>query len=171
MSGIVVRAVEDHGEVGKFDYCVDVVESVRLVEADTLIREIEADMLMIVSADVDEDALYRLTVEQKVGELEWANGVYTLTKDTGVGDISDGALMWVGTGSDVQACGFYDNSDDTVMLDNSGTYDDDNVYIRYNITTARLGCILPLFAGVRVRVRLLSDNGHDVRILFCKRCA
>ena len=48
MSGIVVRAVEDHGEVGKFDYCVDVVESVRLVEADTVIRKIDADMLMIV---------------------------------------------------------------------------------------------------------------------------
>lgn len=171
MSGIVVRAVEDHGEVGKFDYCVDVVESVRLVEADTLIREIEADMLMIVSPDVDEDSPYRLYVEQRVGTLGWADNVYTLTKDAGVGDISDGALLWVGTGSGVQACGFYDNSDDTVLLDNSGTYDEHDVYIRYQITTARLGCILPLFAGVQVGVRLLSDNGHDVRILFCKRCA
>lgn len=171
MSGIVVRAVEDHGEVGKFDYCVDVVESVRLVESGTVIREVNADMLMIVSPDVDEDALYRLTVEQKVGELEWANGVYTLTKDAGVGDISDGALLWVGAGSSVQACGLYDNSDDSVSLDDASVYDEENVYIRYQITTARLGCILPMFADVQVRVRLLSDNGHDVRILFCKRCA
>jgi hypothetical protein len=171
MSGIVVRAVEDHGEVGKFDYCVDVVESVRLVEADTLIREIEADMLMIVSPDVDEDSSYRLYVEQRVGTLGWADNVYTLTKDAGVGDISDGALLWVGTGSDVQACGFYDNSDDSVSLDDAGVYDEENVYIRYQITTARLGCILPVFSGISVTVKILSDNGHDVRILFCKRCA
>ncbi len=168
MSGIVVRAVEDHGEVGKFDYCVDVVESVRLVEADTVIRKIDADMLMIVSPDVDEENLYRLIVEQRVGSVGWAAGAYTLIKDTGVGDISDGALLWVGE----TACSFYDNNNNSVILDGAGgAYDGENVNIRYQITTARLGCILPLFAGVQVRVRLLSDNGHDVRILFCKRCA
>lgn len=167
MSGIVVRAVEDHGEVGKFDYCVDVVESVRLVEADTVIRQIDADMLMIASPDVDDENLYRLIIEQRVGTLEWDDGAYTLTKDAGIGDISDGTLLWVSE----TACGFYDNSDDSINLDNAGIYDEEDVFIRYQITTARLGCILPLFAGVQARVRLLSDNGHDVRILFCKRCA
>ena len=93
MSGIVVRAVEDHGEVGKFDYCVDVVESVRLVEADTVIRQVDADMLMIVSPDVDEESPYRLIVEQRVGAVGWAAGAYTLIKNTGIGDISDGALL------------------------------------------------------------------------------
>lgn len=171
MSGIVVRAVEDHGEIGKFDYCVDVVESVRLVESDTVIREIDADMLMIVSPDVDEDSPYRLYVEQRVGDLEWADSTYTLTKDTGVGDISDGALLWVIGKHGQQACGFYDNSDDSVSLDNAGAYDEYGAYIRYQITTARLGCILPVFSGISVTVKILSDNGHDVRILFCKRCA
>jgi len=171
MSGIVVRAVEDHGEVGKFDYCVDVVESVRLVESDTVIREVDADMLMIVSADVDEDDLHRLYVEQKVGAIDWANNVYTLTKDAGIGAISDGALLWVIDKDGAQACGFYDDSDDSVALDSAGAFDEGEVYIRYQITTARLGCILPLFAAVQTKIKLLSDNGHDVRILFCKRCA
>lgn len=167
MAGISVKAFDDKELLGQFNYTVDVLESMRVVEPCVLQKEIPlCNMLVIVAPETDDDNLYRVIVEQVASEISRSNDLNVLDVDMS-GVICDGAILYAYySGGMVQ--GTYKLSNNTF---HPATVDLDgmNALIRYQTVTSRLMMVVPLISGNAVTVTVLSDNNHSVNILFCKR--
>jgi len=167
MAGISVRAFNDTELLGQFNYTVDVLESMRLVEPGVLTKTIPlCNMLVIVAPETDDDNLYRVIVEQVASEISRANNLNILNDDMS-SIIYNGAILYAyHSGGMVQ--GTYQLSDNT-FHPATVNLDGEDAIIRYQTVSSRLLMVVPLIPGNEVQVSLLSDNNHSVNILFCKR--
>ena len=167
MAGISVKAFDDKELLGQFNYTLDVLESMRLVEPGVLTKAITGcNMLVIVAPETDDDNLYRVIVEQVASEISRSNDLNVLDVDMS-GVICDGAILYAyHQGGMVQ--GTYRLSNNT-FHHATVNLDGEDAMIRYQTVSSRLLMVVPLIAGNEVQVSLLSDNNHSVNILFCKR--
>lgn len=167
MAGISVKAFDDKELLGQFNYTLDVLESMRVVEPCVLRKEIAlCNMLVIVAPETDDVNLYRVTVEQVASEISRSNDLNVLDVDMS-GVICDGAILYAYySGGMVQ--GTYKLSNNT-FHPATVNLDGEDAIIRYQTVSSRLLMVVPLIAGNEVQVSLLSDNNHSVNILFCKR--
>lgn len=167
MAGISVKAFDDKELLGQFNYTLDVLESMRLVEPGVLTKAITGcNMLVIVAPETDDDNLYRVIVEQVASEISRSNDLNVLDVDMS-GVICDGAILYAYyQGGMVQ--GTYRLSNNT-FHHATVNLDGEDAMIRYQTVSSRLLMVVPLIAGNEVQVSLLSDNNHSVNILFCKR--
>ena len=167
MAGISVKALNDVELLGQFNYTVDVLESMRLVEPKVIVKTItDCNMLVIVAPEMDDDNPYRAIVEQTVCEISRTNDLNVLDDDMS-STICGGAVIYAyGQAGMVQ--GRYKPSNNT-FHPATVNLDTKNAFIRYQTTSSRLLMCVPLISGNEVQVSLLSDNGHSVNVLFCKR--
>lgn len=168
MAGISVKAFDDKELLGQFNYTVDVLESIRVVEPCVLRKVIPlCNMLVIVAPETDDDNPYRIVVEQLASEISRENDLNVLDDDLS-SVLCDGAILYtLYAGGMVQ--GRYKLSNNTFHPATLTALDGCNAFIRYQTTSSRLLMVLPLISGNALQIKVLSDNSHSVNILFCKR--
>lgn len=169
MSQISIKAVGDREELGQFTYNVDVVEAVRLVEAGTITRTIDCDLILVVASEKDDDSLYRVAVDQNLGDLAYnANdGTYSIDGVTG---LQEGGLIYILSDSGYINIG--EVASDGVTIEFNALKDDYDgypAYLHYQAVSASLLMAVPVFSEKSVSVKNLSTNGHRVDVLFCRR--
>ena len=167
MAGISVKAFDDKELLGQFNYTVDVLESMRLVEPAVIAKTITGcNMLVIVAPETDDVNLYRVSVEQTASEISRSNDLNVLDDDMSAVICDNAVLYAYYAGGMIQ--GTYKLSNNT-FHPATVNLDSRKAFIRYQTTSSRLLMVVPLIPGNALRVTVLSDNNHSVNILFCKR--